>query len=158
MKGCQFLENPLRQAAESIARCAVEAVRPGPAVATAASHLALNGPLRVVGVGKAAAAMALEIERLYGAQVQGGVVVVKDGHSAPLQWLRVMEAAHPVPDARSLEAGYILQQAVAEVGDEDTLVFVLSGGASSLAEVLPDGLSLSDLQTLTRTLLQSGPP
>ena len=46
---------------------------------------------------------------------------------------RLIEAAHPVPDARSLAGGRALRQTVQAMPEESTLLLLVSGGASSLA-------------------------
>jgi len=67
-----------------------------------------------------------------------------------------MEAAHPVPDQSSLDAGLALRDFVAAVPPAATLLLLVSGGASSLVEVPRHGISLRDVQRLNRYLLGSG--
>jgi hydroxypyruvate reductase len=67
-----------------------------------------------------------------------------------------MEAAHPVPDQSSLDAGLALRDFVAAVPPADTLLLLVSGGASSLVEVPRQGISLRDVQRLNRFVLGSG--
>lgn len=66
------------------------------------------------------------------------------------QWCR---ASHPVPNASSLLAGAAARQFVAATAADETLLVLLSGGASALCESLIDGVSLTDLQALQRSLL-----
>ena len=68
----------------------------------------------------------------------------------------VMEAGHPVPDAASLRAGQGVLDFIAATPADAQLLFLISGGTSSLVEVLPPGVSLSDLQRLNQWLLGSG--
>jgi len=65
-----------------------------------------------------------------------------------------MEGGHPVPDARSLQAGETVLEFVSSLQAEDTLVCLISGGGSALvtAPLVP----LQDMQTLTSLLLASG--
>lgn len=68
----------------------------------------------------------------------------------------VFEAAHPVPDQASLDAGDALIKFLAEMPAASSLLVLISGGASSLVEVPADGLTLAQLQQINRYLLASG--
>ena len=112
--------------------------------------------LVVLGAGKAAAAMAAALERLLGERIDEGLVVVKDGYTAPLQRVRCLEAGHPVPDERG-EAAAAALAGLASKADERTLAIVLvSGGASALLPAPIAPLSLRDEQAVTRSLLSCG--
>ncbi len=52
----------------------------------------------IAGAGKASAAMAEEVEKVLDSRIHDGVVVTKYGHGLPLNYCRVMEAGHPVPE------------------------------------------------------------
>jgi hydroxypyruvate reductase len=112
-------------------------------------------PDHVIAVGKAAASMAAAAYLEYGKIPT--TIVTKYGHleDAPDHAL-ILEAAHPVPDQASLAAGKALQQAVAQCPAGAHLLVLVSGGASALAEVLPNEMSLPDLAAKTKTLLASG--
>lgn len=110
----------------------------------------------VVGAGKASARMAQAIERVLGAYLDGGLIVVKTGHALPTKRLSVIEAGHPVPDRAGRKAAEQLRARAAELGPRDLLIVLLSGGASSLIPAPVDGVSLADKQTLTQLLLRSG--
>lgn len=114
------------------------------------------GRIVLAGAGKAAATMAAAVESILGDRVEPGLVVVKDGHALEALRTRVLEAAHPIPDERSLRAGEEMLDLLSGCGEGDLVVFVLSGGASALLEALPQGVSLDHLQRLTRLLLESG--
>src|SRR5579862_3547111 len=58
------------------------------------------GPTLIVGGGKAAARMAAGCESAIGSRDVSGAVVVADGCGVPLQAIEVIEAGHPLPDAR----------------------------------------------------------
>lgn len=112
-------------------------------------------PDRILAVGKAAGAMArAALERFPGVPA---LVVTKDGHGDGLpQGVEVIEAAHPVPDARSLRGGAALRAAVEAMAPGSELLLLVSGGASSLAEDLVAGKTLEDLAALNRRLLAQG--
>lgn len=110
----------------------------------------------VVGAGKASAKMAQALERVLGAYLDSGLIVVKTGHCLPTKRVTVIEAGHPVPDRAGLKAAKQLRARMAELGSRDLLMVLLSGGASSLIPAPVDGVSLADKQQLTQLLLRSG--
>lgn len=112
-------------------------------------------PDMIVAVGKAAATMMNAAQDHFG-EIPG-LVVTKDGHAGGLSsHIKVIEAAHPVPDARSLQGGLALRQAVEAMGPGSHLLLLVSGGASSLAEDLVPGSTLDDLARLNTRLLAEG--
>lgn len=116
-----------------------------------------RGRLVVVGAGKAAAVMAQAFERAWPDPLTG-VVVTRHGQSLPCERIRVLEAAHPVPDTHGLAASAALFAAVAGLTADDLVVALVSGGGSALLPAPPDGLTLADEQALNRALLESGLP
>lgn len=72
--------------------------------------------------------------------------------------VRCMASSHPVPDEKSLQAGEALLQFLRQLPEQAELLFLISGGASSLVEVLVDGISLEQCDRINRYLLASGKP
>ncbi|MBM1634439.1 glycerate kinase [Sulfitobacter mediterraneus] len=116
-----------------------------------------KGRTVVIGAGKGAAQLAQAFEQLWPAPFEG-VVVTRYGYAAPCRTIRVLEAAHPVPDAAGLEAAQALKDAVRGLGPDDLVIALICGGGSSLLPDPPDGLTLDDLQKLNEALLASGAP
>lgn len=118
------------------------------------------GPGRniVIGAGKAAAAMAVALETAWEGAAFEGVVVTRYGHEVPTQKIRVLQAAHPVPDAASEAAAREILAAVKGLRPEDQVVALISGGASSLLALPAPGLTLEDKILVNRALLASGAP
>jgi len=117
------------------------------------------GRILVVGAGKAAAAMAAAVEAAYGDEVRlDGLVITRHGHGLPTQRIRVVEAGHPLPDAAGLEAAQAILDLVASAGPEDRILALISGGGSSLLTLPAEGLTLTDVQAVSRALLASGAP
>lgn len=128
------------------------------AVAAALQREKLDDPVRLVAIGKAAAAMARGASQVLGASIEEALVITKHGHAEsgmPAAW-QLIEADHPVPGADSLRAGRALLEFLKRAPSEAHFLFLVSGGASSLVEVLPEGVGLNDLQSLNRWLLGSG--
>lgn len=114
-----------------------------------------NGRVIVVGAGKAAASMASALEREWSGPLEGRVIVPY-GHSADCQWIDVIEANHPVPDAAGVAAAKGILERVSGLSADDTVVVLISGGGSSLLCVPADGISLGEKQDITSRLLKSG--
>lgn len=121
-----------------------------------AIHLSGFNRIRVAGAGKASVAMAEGLENVLGHHISDGLIITKRGDAQRLNRCEVIEASHPVPDESSLVAGERMLAFARSCREDDLVLFVLSGGASSLMEALAEGLTLADLQTTTDELLRSG--
>lgn len=133
----------------------VDAVGGYGALASALQSHPSAPPDQIIAVGKAAGAMARAALDHFG--VVPTLVVTKDGHGADLpKHVRLIEAAHPVPDARSLSAGRALRETVQAMPTGSRLLALISGGASALAEDLVPGKTLADLAALNQQLLAEG--
>lgn len=120
----------------------------------------MSGRVWSVAIGKAAAAMLAGARLALGEQLEYALLITKNGYAAgpsPAA-CEVIEAGHPLPDANSLYAGRRLLELLAEAPRDVQWLFLISGGASSLVEVLPAGLALEDLQRLNAWLLASAWP
>jgi hydroxypyruvate reductase len=162
---------------ESMFRAAVERVDPyrmarervrvsGDGLTIAGDGAPLTVDLRefdrvvVIGAGKASAPMARAVGEAFGERITESLVVVKYGHTdearGPFSHVRIVEAAHPVPDEAGAAAARDMLR-IAESCDERTLVLVLvSGGGSALLASPAAGLSLEDKKETTRLLLSCG--
>ncbi|WP_342245900.1 glycerate kinase type-2 family protein [Pseudomonas sp. OTU5201] len=122
-----------------------------------ADHLPADrsGRVIVIGAGKAAAAMAEVIEREWQGEISG-LVVTRYGHGANCKKIEVVEAAHPVPDAAGLETAQRVLELVSNLSESDRVIFLLSGGGSSLLALPAEGLTLKDKQAINKALLKSG--
>ena len=70
--------------------------------------------------------------------------------------LHCVASSHPIPDERSIAAGKTLVDFLTGLNEGDELLFLISGGASSLVEVPIDGIDLQQLQEINQYLLSSG--
>lgn len=112
--------------------------------------------LIIIAVGKAASAMVQSAEQQLGSFITGGICITKYRHALPLQHLRTIESAHPVPDENSLLGAAEVSGLVENLTEQDIVLVLLSGGASSLLADVPDGCSLPDVQTTFDLLLKCG--
>jgi hydroxypyruvate reductase len=135
---------------------AVAAADPARALA---SHLPPRpkGRVVVIGAGKGAAQLAAAFEALWDGPPEG-VVVTRYGYACATRRIRVLEAAHPVPDAAGLAASAALLDAVRGLGPDDLVVSLVCGGGSALLPCPPGDLTLDDEAALNRALLASGAP
>ncbi len=117
-------------------------------------------PVWVAAVGKAASAMALGAHDALQSSIQQVLLITKDGHVSPqvrsLPNVELYESSHPVPDERSLAAGERLLRWVDELPRDARPLFLISGGASSLVEVLEAGVTFADLARINREGHASG--
>ena len=119
----------------------------------------LGGSVYVVAIGKAAGAMFLGAREALGDRLAGALVITKFGHGQGLpasDQVTVLEAGHPWPTRASLEAGDALLAFVSRVPGDGRMLFLISGGASALVEVLAPGITLDDWIRMNDWLLASG--
>ncbi len=114
-----------------------------------------RGRLVVIGAGKASAAMARAVEDNWAGELSG-LVVTRYGYNVPCRRIEIVEAAHPVPDAAGLAAAERILRMVQELGPQDLVLCLISGGASALLVLPLPGLTLDDKQAVNRALLKSG--
>ncbi|WP_153797976.1 glycerate kinase type-2 family protein [Foetidibacter luteolus] len=115
-----------------------------------------KGKIYLLSVGKAASAMAQEAEKILGSHITKGLVVTKYHHSLPVKFCTTIEAGHPVPDENSIKAAEAIKGFLQNLAGSDLLLCFISGGASALIADIAEGISLADLQQLSRLLLQCG--
>ena len=114
-----------------------------------------KGRTVVVGAGKASAAMAKAVEDSWSGPLSG-LVVTRDGHGVPCARIEIVEASHPVPDARGHEAARRILAMVSGLGPDDLVIALISGGGSALLTLPAPGLTLADKQAINAALLRSG--
>ena len=126
-----------------------------------ASHLPdpPGGRTFVAAAGKAAAAMARAVEEVWPADAPlSGIAATRYGHGVPCGRIEVIEAAHPVPDRRSLDVGARMLAEAEKLGPDDLLLCLISGGGSALLVVPAAGIDLDEKRRINRALLASGAP
>ena len=118
-----------------------------------------DGRIVVLGSGKASLKIALALERILGERLHGGTVVVRHG-AAPvsLERIELLEAAHPLPDERSVAAAVWLLEQAGALGERDLVIACFTGGSSALSSLPPAGVSPAEKRDLHRLLLGAGLP
>jgi glycerate-2-kinase len=110
----------------------------------------------VLGAGKATQPIALALEEILGPRLTDGLVILKRGEPHRLQRIRIVEAAHPIPDAESHRGALELVRMARKAGDGDLVFAAITGGSSALLVWPPRGISLAEKQDLNRILLTCG--
>ena len=146
----------LRKDADRIIDRAIKESLPDSAVRKALQEFPeTKGKVVLIAVGKAAWQMADAAYSFLGNRISGGVVVTKYDHSkGKIGNLEIYEGGHPVPDENSYKGTSAAIKAVEGLGEEDIVLFLVSGGGSALFEkpLIPS----SDMARLTSELLASG--
>jgi hydroxypyruvate reductase len=126
----------LREDADKIIKESIQKVLPDEAVRRALQDKKFErGKVYVVSVGKAAWQMAKTAAEVLGERIEQGVCVTKYDHvKGEIPGITCYEAGHPVPDENSFRATEAILDMVCGLNDQDTVIFLLSGGGSALFE------------------------
>lgn len=138
----------------------LDAVHGKQSICSGLSGISLNSDeCCVISLGKAAQSMAEGAEHILGEKICKGLMITKEGHAEPEKlsdkW-HCKEASHPVPDERSLQAGKLVIECIDKLPPHVPIIFLISGGTSSLVEHLPEHIDWQDLQKLNQWLMASG--
>ncbi|MVS99932.1 glycerate kinase type-2 family protein [Devosia marina] len=115
-----------------------------------------KGRCVVIGSGKASAVMASALEAAWPDVNLSGIVSTRYGHAVPAGRISVIQAAHPVPDENSTLAAQLMVDALRDLTADDLVICLMSGGASSLAVMPTEGVTLAEKRALNQQLLMSG--
>ena len=114
-----------------------------------------NREIVMVAIGKAAWTMAKAASDYLGDKITTGIVITKYGHSqGNIPNIRIHEAGHPIPDENTVAATQAVLALVENLGADDEVLFLVSGGGSALFEA--PSVNLGDLASITSALLASG--
>lgn len=115
-----------------------------------------KGNIWVLGAGKASVQMAEAVLEEEFHRVVDGVVISPTEEY--LDHIQVFKGSHPYPDVNSVSASYELREVARHIPAGDTVVFCLSGGASSLLTIPPAGIEIDELAQTYKLLLECGAP
>jgi glycerate 2-kinase len=146
----------LRSDCDYIVAEAIRGVLPDTAVRKALKHRDFGpGRIIMVAIGKAAFSMAKAAKEALGTRIETGVVITKYGHAkGELEGITIFEAGHPVPDNNTLKATQEALAITRGLKKKDTILFLISGGGSSLFE--SPLISLEELKNITEQFLACG--
>lgn len=115
-----------------------------------------KGRVIVIGAGKASARMAEAVESAWGPCQ--GIVITRYGYARPCKGIEIVEAAHPVPDQAGVDATQRMLKLLQGLTEADTVLALISGGASALLCAPAEGMTLAEKQQVNAALLASGAP
>jgi glycerate 2-kinase len=116
------------------------------------------GRVFVVSIGKAAHSLVEALEQRAGSRFEG-IVVSSTEPASQLRGFRYFQGGHPVPNQESVLAASAILKSLNAQNAASLVIFLLSGGGSSMAEkLLDDEIPLEDLVSTYRTLVLSGAP
>ena len=109
----------------------------------------------LIGFGKAADSMASAVSKKL--KIKKGIIVIPKGTKQIIRnkKIRVLKSDHPVPTQTSVRAAKSIKKFLANRKNGELVIFLVSGGSSSLL-AWPEGISLSDKIQTTKILLNSG--
>ena len=145
----------LRAAANQVISEAIRSALPDEAVLRALTGKELGKRVHLVSIGKAAWQMAKAASNALGDRVLNGIVITKYDHvQGELPHIEMWEAGHPMPDAHSYAATRRAMKVVQNLTEEDTVLFLVSGGGSALFEspLIPT----EEMENITSQLLSCG--
>ena len=148
-----MLKNKLLKDAADICISAINSCLPEKGVKDALKDLDLKGDIYLVSVGKASFTMAKAAAETV--DIKEGIVISKYGHiKGEIEKVRCFEAGHPIVDENSIAATGEVIRMCSGLKDTDTVLFLLSGGASALFE--KPLIDLNRLQDINRQMLNNG--
>lgn len=142
-------------------RCALAAIAAVDPAALVEHALALHrfGPsVSLFAAGKAASAMVTSAVDVLGPYLQRGIVIAPSRVSVPGAPVVGYRGGHPIPTEEGMRGAQALLRMINPLVDDDVLLCLISGGASALATLPAEGLSLADVQRVTDLLLRAGAP
>ncbi len=114
-----------------------------------------KGRTIVVGAGKAASKMLSCIEGRWQGALEG-LVIVPYGYGQKCEGVKIIEAGHPIPDSAGNIASQQILELVTGADKLDLVIFLISGGTSSLLSLPIAGLTTDDKAQIHGKLLKSG--
>jgi len=114
-----------------------------------------NQPLTIVAAGKLAVPMTATFCEHWSGELRGGVVAAPVGAYSNDR-LDFFSVGHPFPTQASTDAARRALEVAASIGQSDTLLVLLSGGASASFAAPVDGVTLRDKVAATEALLRGG--
>jgi len=112
----------------------------------------------VVSIGKAAHTMVGALEMQAGNQFEG-LVASSIQPASQARGFRYFQGGHPTPNEESIRAAEAMLKSLSAQNATSLVIFMLSGGGSSIAEKpMDDDISLGDLIATYRVLVHSGAP
>ncbi len=121
-------------------------------------HLSSYSRVLVISIGKAAHTLVNALEMQAGSRFEG-IVASSVEPASQVKGFRYFRGGHPTPNQESIRAAEAMLKSLNGQNTSSLVIFMLSGGGSSIAEKpIDDEISLDDLIATYRVLVHSGAP
>jgi glycerate-2-kinase len=111
----------------------------------------------VVAIGKCAMEAGSELESVLGDRLTGGIVLdVESRADCPLKKLECIVGTHPMPSDTNVEASKKIVKLLTGLRETDLVIFVVSGGGSTLLCLPEEGSSCLDEKVMLADLFKKG--
>ncbi len=110
----------------------------------------------LIGFGKASIPMGEAAVGVLGDYLSEGILISKTISTRSISQITVLQGSHPVPDQRSIEGAQRIVDLLSTTTEKDLVICLISGGGSALLTLPVPGISLADIQILTKSLLACG--
>ncbi|BBE30295.1 D-glycerate 2-kinase [Tepiditoga spiralis] len=146
----------MKKDALNIIKNSINDVLPNVSVENFLKDKKFEGNIYTLAIGKAAWEMANSALKVL-PKIKKGIIITKYKHSkGSIKNFDIYEAGHPISDENTIKATKKAIEFASNLKEEDTLLFLVSGGGSSLFEIPEKNISLKELQEINLQLLKSG--
>src|SRR5271156_4742573 len=122
-------------------------------------HLDSYARVLVISIGKAGHTMVEALAQQVGESALEGIVACPVEPSTQVHGFRYFRGGHPTPNADSIRGASAILKALEAQTAASLVIFMISGGGSSIVEKpIDDEISLDDLIATYRALVHSGAP
>ncbi len=117
-----------------------------------------QGRVYVIGFGKAALEMYSGALRYFDSSIHyGGIIIPADTEIKMIPpGVEILRGEHPLPGTQTLESSRRLVGNVGELEKDDLVLVLISGGGSSLFEILDERISLDEYRRTIECLMENG--
>jgi len=115
-----------------------------------------DDPVWVLAAGKASQKMVLNLEKNLGDRIRDGILISNQTPDPGIRFVQQFKASHPYPDESCWSATLELLKLAREIPPGKTVVFCISGGASSLLCNPAGELEIDELAYTYKLILNSG--
>src|SRR6056300_94488 len=110
----------------------------------------------VISFGKAAYEMAIGTQRILKKRIAKGIIVSNASFEKKVPGFKFIESSHPLPDDKSVKAANAIISLLKQTKKNDLVIFLISGGGSSMVALPDEYITLEDKKITTQILLKSG--
>src|SRR3989344_961838 len=112
------------------------------------------GRIIVSGVGKCAVEAVHTLEDILGDRISAGVVLYPTGEAA-FKYVQAFRGSHPLPTEENVRGARAMVDSLADLSDRDLVLFVVSGGGSTLL-CLPEDAQCKNESKIIQALMRTG--